>query len=395
MNVRLDREFTGLNSDLFFLKDGTIQMSGSAPDYIEYSGSYGVNELANLLEMEPPKLISDSVRKSLQSTGIGERKISYFADPEEFKLGLKKAQAFCEKLFTSLDRPEYAERHIKNLKFLNSMRPAKIDSGKLDACEEIKNKSALESFSSDSEGFMDPVRYSLTNSITGRTSVISGPQILTTAKVVRSFLRSRYNDGVVLEIDFSSLEPRVALAIAGVKVDYRDVYDQINAEILGGDLSRDAAKLATLSAMYGASERSLAESLPDHIKPRKVIESIRARLGFDQAVRKLKSDMESRGRSSNYFGRPIIAPNDRNVRDAVLFNWLIQSSAVDVALQGFRDLSVKLKRLGVEFVPIFVIHDALLIDVKREHLDTIKTVCSSGCEIDGLANFPITVKMLG
>lgn len=395
MNVRLDREFTGLSSDLFFLADGSIQKSGSVDGFIEYSGSYGISELANLLELTPPKLISDGALKSLTLTGIGERRISYFADPEEFKGKLKDAQAFCGKVFSSFENPDYASRHIENLRFLNSMKPAKIDHSRLESCEEIKNKSALESFSSDPEGFMDPVRYSLTNSITGRTSVISGPQILTTAKVVRSFLRSRYRDGCIVEIDFSSLEPRVALAIAGVQTDARDVYDQINAEILGGELTRDSAKLATLSAMYGASERSLAESLPENIKPRKVIDSIRSRIGFDQAVKKLKSDMESKGRSTNYFGRPIIAPPDRNVRDAVLFNWLIQSSAVDVALQGFRDLTAKLNKLGVEFSPVFVIHDALLIDVKKSHLDLIKTVCSAGCEIDGLAKFPLTVKTLG
>lgn len=395
MNVRLDREFTGLGADLFFLRDGTIQRSGSVPDYIEYSGSYGVSELANLLELEPPSLVSESVRKSLQHTGIGERRVSYFSDPEDFKAKLKSAHDFCSKVFSSFVRPDYADRHIRNLKFLNSMRSAKIDSSALESCEEIKNRNAHESFSSDAEGFMDPVRYSLTNSITGRTSVISGPQILTTAKVVRSFLRSRYSDGAIVEIDFSSLEPRVALAIAGVQVDSRDVYDQVNAEILGGQLTRESAKLAILSAMYGASERSLAESLPENIKPRKVIESIRSKIGFDQAVKKVKSDMETSGRTTNYFGRPIISPPDRNVRDAVLFNWLIQSSAVDVALQGFRDLATRLKSLNVEFSPIFVIHDALILDTKRCHLDLIKTQCASGCEIEGLANFPLTVKELG
>ena len=394
MNVRLDRDFTGLGSDLFFLRDGTIQKSGSVPDFIDYSGSYGISELASLLELEPPSLISEEVRKSLNQTGIGERRVSYFSDPEEFKLNLKSAHGFCGKVFSSFEKPEYPDRHIKNLKFLNSMRPAKIDSGALDSCEEIKNKNALESFSSDSGGFMEPVRYSLTNSITGRTSVISGPQILTTAKVVRSFLRSRYPDGKIIEIDFSSLEPRVALAIAGVQVDSRDVYDQVNQEILGGELTRESAKLAILSSMYGASERSLSESLPDHIKPKKVIESIRSKIGFAQAVKKIKSDMEASGRSTNYFGRPIISPPDRNVRDAVLFNWLIQSSAVDVALQGFRDLTAKLHMLGVEFVPIFVIHDALLLDVRGCHIDLIKTVCSSGCEIERLAKFPITLKEL-
>ena len=395
MNVRLDRDFTGLSADLYFLRDGSIQRSGSLPDSIEYSGSLGLTELANLLELTPPKLISDQALKTLIQTGIGERRISYYVEPEEFKRSLKTAQDFCSKVFDSFERPEYATQHLQNLRFINSMKPARIDNGKLSACEEIKNKSSLESFSNDTEGFMDPVRYSLTNSITGRASVISGPQILTTAKVVRSFLRSRYKDGCILEIDFSSLEPRVALAIAGVQTDFRDVYDQINCEILGGQLGRDSAKLATLSAMYGASERSLAESLPEHIKPRKVIDSIRSRLGFDQAVRKLKSDMDSRGRSTNYFGRPIISPQDRNVRDAVLFNWLIQSSAVDVALVGFAKLADSMRLLGAEFEPIFVIHDALLIDVREKHVDLVKTLCASGSSATALGAFPLKVSRLG
>jgi hypothetical protein len=395
MNVRLDREFTGLSADLYFLRDGSIQRSGSLPDSIEYSGSLGLTELADLLELTPPKLISDQALKTLAQTGIGERRISYYVEPEEFKRSLKMAQDFCAKVFGSFERPEYAAQHLQNLGFINSMKPARIASDKLNACDEIKNRNALESFSSDSGGFMDPVRYSLTNSITGRSSVTAGPQILTTAKVVRSFLRSRYKDGCVLEIDFSSLEPRVALAIAGVKVDVRDVYDQVNAEILGGDLTRESAKLAVLSAMYGASERSLAESLPSHIKPRKVIESIRSRIGFEQAVKKIKSDMESSGRSTNYFGRPIISPPDRNVRDAVLFNWLIQSSAVDVALVGFAKLVESMRHLGAEFEPIFVIHDALLIDVREKHVDLVKTLCASGSTATCLGTFPLKVSRLG
>jgi hypothetical protein len=392
MNVRLDHNFTGLSSDLFFLADGTVQRSGSVDSYIDYSGSAGVNCLADLLELTPPALISPAMSKALATSGIGDQMLSYYMEPADFKASLFRVQEFCGKVFSAFEDSSYPKRYLQNLAFMNSMKPAKIDASKLNSCEEIKSANALESFSSDFRGFMDPVRYSLTNSITGRSSVISGPQILTTAKVVRSFLRSRYSDGKILEIDFSSLEPRVALAIAKMPGDSGDVYDQVNREILGGQLNREIAKVATLSAMYGASERLLAESLPEHIKPKKVIESIRSRIGFDQTIKKIKADIETHGRFTNQFGRPIIAPKGRAVRDPVLFNWLIQSSAVDVAIAGFRHFTTRLRGLGVEFEPIFVIHDAILIDVRSSQVKTVETALSGGYEMEGFGKFPVKVR---
>ena len=48
----------------------------------------------------------------------------------------------------------------------------------------------------------------------------------------------------------------------------------------------------------------------------------------------------------------------------MLINNFLQSTAVDIALLGFSHLTNKLSELGVKF--LFVIHDALIIDVPPE-----------------------------
>ena len=394
MNVRLGRDFTGLQSDLYFLESGEVQISGSVDSYVDYTGSCSFHDVAELLEIQPPKILSDAQSASLKLCGIGEQRLSYFMEPAELKNSINQVKQFCTRVLDSFEDSSYPERHIKNLRFLNSMQSARIDSRRLHSCDEIKSEGTLESFSSDVDGFMDPVRYSLTNSITGRMSVTAGPKILTTAKVVRSFLMSRYQDGCVIEIDFSNLEPRVALAIAGISTGNEDVYDTINKELLGGNVTREAAKLVTLSAMYGASERMLAEHLPNDVSPRKLIDSVRNKIRYHDTLANIKRAIEDKSRFCNHFGRPIIAEGERSARDAVLFSWFVQSSAVDVALSGFELLVRQLRKLNITFEPVFLIHDALILDIKRAHLDTIKTVCAAGSSSTELGNFPIKLTVL-
>ena len=61
-----------------------------------------------------------------------------------------------------------------------------------------------------------------------------------------------------MSIDFTSLEPRVALAVQGHKIDC-DVYTKISNDLFSGKLDRKIAKLATIAALYGISFKKFSD----------------------------------------------------------------------------------------------------------------------------------------
>ena len=57
-----------------------------------------------------------------------------------------------------------------------------------------------------------------------------------------------------------------------------------------------------------------------------------------------------------------------------LVNTYVQSTGVDVAMMGFNQV---LKQLGTDGVrPLFVLHDALILDVRNDRLPDVESVSS-------------------
>ena len=77
----------------------------------------------------------------------------------------------------------------------------------------------------------------------------------------------------------------------------------------------------------------------------------------------------------------------------MLINYFVQSTAVDVALYGFTALVKALKHLKRAH-PIFILHDALILDVHRSHEEEINAICEPGIlSIPKFENskFPISI----
>ena len=91
------------------------------------------------------------------------------------------------------------------------------------------------------------------------------------------------------------------------------------------------------------------------------------------------------GYMQNCFGRPVKPSSDR---DSLVYNNWLQSSAVDVALLGFKEIIDSLKNLKSN--PIFLIHDALLIDVHPEDLELIQKIGKDGVSVEGIGYFPLS-----
>ena len=61
----------------------------------------------------------------------------------------------------------------------------------------------------------------------------------------------------------------------------------------------------------------------------------------------------------------------RTDKKHVLYNNIIQSSAVDAALLGFRSL---LSSITGDFTPLFIIHDAIILDLSKESLKSVMSL---------------------
>lgn len=213
------------------------------------------------------------------------------------------------------------------------------------------------------DGWTSFIRYGH-NTQTGRLRVVSGPKILTMQRERRLALRSRYTDGVIASIDFSNHEPRIVkLLTSGLAPD--DIYEDMAAR-LQLDGGRARAKLATIATLYGSHslEPSLAKKVKEYF-----------------GIEKLQRDYLGEERLVNLYGRPL-APDSHRSR----ISYFVQSTGVDVALIGFNTF---IDQTGA--IPLFVIHDALIVDVERSTFNEL-TSRRQAVTIENLGEFPLRLE---
>jgi hypothetical protein len=200
-------------------------------------------------------------------------------------------------------------------------------------------------------------------------SVISGLNVLTLEKGFKSKLKSRYENGKIVEIDYSALEPRVALAVSESPLALvTDVYTEIGDMI--GLSDRGTVKQLIISFLYGAGNATMRRltnlsdrELSDRLK-------IMSKL-FKRAeiVRSLRKQLAKTGYFVNHAGRPVFPGSEK---EGLLFNNYCQSSAVDVALSGFATLLQNISAEEMKSTPLCFIHDAILLDVPEEEIENLR-----------------------
>jgi hypothetical protein len=226
------------------------------------------------------------------------------------------------------------------------------------------------------EGYADIPVYDNTSSSTGRMSITSGPKILTMPREMRSAFVSRWgSDGTLLEVDYNALEVRVLAWIQGLNIDQGDAYAWIASHAKCESVPRSVVKEACLAAMYGMSKKNFAlrfQDMPDVVD---VYEKVRDTLGINSLERRL-----STGLLTNAFGRKL---TDTSAK----ISHHVQSTAVDVACDGF----LSLVEAFPSSVPCFLIHDAIVMDVHRDHLDEVNAFCKDGLSV-GIIDLKLPVR---
>ena len=276
---------------------------------------------------------------------------------------------------------------------LGALRPAKVD---MSAWREAmtangdRTDAVLEGFRPGNGGWVPPVVYDRFGTRTGRLTVDSGPNILILRKEHRRILRSNFPDGRVCSLDFSALEARVLLAEAGVVPGPGDVYGQIATELFDGKVERDVVKVAVLSELYGASKAMLGVKLGMRGPSLDgFVDKVRGYFKVDVLRRRLAEELAKTGKIYNRFGRPLFLDGDKV--NHLLVNSYAQSTGVDVSLLGFKSIVDSLGSDGIR--PLFVLHDALILDVRSDRISDVAAVEST--PVNGFESlFPVKLEFI-
>ena len=299
--------------------------------------------------------------------------------PDVFKTFVSRLldQLWC--VFESVDDTYYGREFLIGRNLILGLKKASID---IDLFSRLSKKSnklsnvrSLGSFSPDEDGWAQKPIYSMTSSITGRLTITSGPNILTMRKDLRKIIKSRYKNGKIFQIDFTSLEPRILLLMQGISAP-KDIYTHISKEVLGGSATREVSKLATLGAIFGISSARLQEStgLSD-TDSLEILKQVRRYFKTAPLGKSLKNEMIEKGYIENVYGRKVVPSS---YQSHVLINNKVQSTGVDVSLLGFSDLlkSFNLEQLSV--IPLFLIHDSIVIDIPEDQVKKVVDITSEG-----------------
>jgi hypothetical protein len=283
---------------------------------------------------------------------------------EEFKNRISRIMTSSNEVLKKLKLSNYEEIFVQNRRFLKSLSKASINLEKLenylrDSSDNPTRASTLKTFLPGADEFADTINYDQTATVTGRLTVKSGPRVLTQPAETRDIFKSRYTCGTVFSVDFISLEPRVIRKIMFGDETPIDIYQHVQDLIGNKTLARNEIKRLIISCIYGASKQRL-NSMSKISNLSGAMITIDDYFGIERLNQKLQQCHSDNGHIVNYFGRPVFNSKEES---HLWISHYVQSTAVDVALDGFSKMSKDLSRLDKDIVPFAVIHDAVLFDV--------------------------------
>ena len=352
-----------------------------------------LNDLCMMFNIHPRDKPDDKFVRSFTNVGVPAGLSVPWHECLPRDVFQKYITELLEDLWMALDRlhdTTYEGIFLNNREALVSLFPAKVCVEKLKKFEKSEvnpsQMQALNSFSPNLEGDMlkTPVYQ---QGGTGRTTVKTGPRILTLKREYRDVIVSRFPGGKIVQLDYSALEPRVMLAICD-KVFNGDVYEFLSDK-MSINLNRARLKMAVMGSLYGISQGKLQTILGRDVDAGDVSESIKDFFGIRPLARRLLKQCENGNEIRNYYDRPLFFTR---CDPHLLVSHYVQSTGVDVALSGFKSVIDYIDSEGLSAKPIFVIHDALILDVPADEIDKINQIKNAGETISKFGcDFPITV----
>ena len=286
--------------------------------------------------------------------------------------------------------------------------PAKVDYKKFSEYlihQGNMSNAHLQSFIPVNNGYAEQVVYSRTKTITGRLTITKGPNILLLPKKFRNIIVSRHGDkGKILYLDFKSLEPRVLLGHTNPNskaLQSSDLYQALVSDtaFVNKNIPRSVIKFIIIEKLYGATDSTIINFLlKEHPQLSKydckeLIEYLETEFDTETWKRNLLEELELNNFEyiENLYGRHIKCEDAKSYK---LLNYFVQSTAVDIALLGFQRIVdwIVANNLLEQITPIFVLHDALLLDLHQDaenkHLNTLLDIGSEApLNIDSKVKF--------
>jgi hypothetical protein len=390
VNIFISKEYLGTPTGLIF--DGNSYCWSDKRENCDWSYGTGCEKDLSFLSSIVGEKISDfsntKYGKSFLSVHEDIKNIPWhLAMPEDqYKKQLSLILSQLWMIITDDNNSNYMNRLSCNLELLRSLSAPSVDNQKLNQIMSEGSVPAhhLEKINSKN-GFAEKSVYAVDRSVTGRLTVISGPNILTMPKICRKIFKSRFKNGKIIEIDVRALEPRIAASMAGRSVS-GDMYSKIQHDIFKNKISRDIAKKATISCLFGMSEHAMRKLLPSETDVKKSILDLNRFFKISELHKALSDERNSLGYILNLYGRKINS-------DASHVNHFLQSTGVDVSLDLFRQTIKMLQSEALSFVPLYIIHDSIVIDADLDTLMFLKNK-SLRFNVDKLKNdFELTVSL--
>lgn len=304
--------------------------------------------------------------------------------PHVFKKWLQKFSADLLELRDRWADSYYGREFQVQQRLLQKLQQPFIDVSAIKKIDDDR----IRAFEPNAQGLTPKSTYDIWSSVTGRMSIESGPNILTLDKKYRRIFKSRFTDGEIIQIDFSSLEPNTFLAMQGKSFE-SDAYAWVASQI---DIAvpREVLKVAVMSALYGMSPSNFAKKFADIPDANELLFQVRDAFGFDKMTKHYREQLDAEGHITNHFGRIIKCD-----KTSPLVAHAVQSTAVDIVCQGFTTLLDEFELDGMNAVPLYLIHDALMLDVTPDAKERIKARLNNGVHIVSLGcTMPLKLKTI-
>jgi len=417
VDIYIHKHFLGFKQHLLCLPSGELRKVGEVlPDNATLVyGSPSFQEISKLYSLPLPSFPPPSHVKALQ-TALGSLDVSQVPwslamPPKAFTEALKALGKELVEHFGNLDLTYYLTHYKRGNMVFPCLQRAKIDPRAWmvhSSNKELTNPHVLATFKPDDEGYAGKVVYSRCDTRTGRLKTLEGPNILLLPKEQRNILGSRFGfEGQVMSLDYSSLEPRLVLLLSNLtrtitttsissSISYfpspppllgyppplegiakeKDLYSVVIREMGMRGISRELVKEVLLSQLYGASYETLMTKLEGVPNAMDLVEAISEFFSLPLLRGRILEEYEANNRRFiySYYGRKV---DTQGVNTYMLLNYYIQSTAVDVVMYGFWNILQHIQgNDGV--VPLFILHDALILDIHKDLLPMLDTLCNIG-----------------
>ncbi len=337
------------------------------------------------VKFEIPKNLQDAINSAAINIPNLKPNWYFLLKKEIFSSSLKKFVGEISNESQDVQTEYYEKVFDQTAQFLDKLFCAKINKSCFDKAKLDPTLQSPDTFRSNLEGFIKKVEYNRFSTRTGRLTVkSSSPHVLTLPKKHRNIFVSRFPGGKVVQLDYTSLETRLALILADLQPP-PDVYDFVREKLFKGEIERKLVKDAVIAYLYGMKIEGVGHILKlNTLELPLIMASLDDFFKSEEIIRKFELDKQAKsGYIKNYYGRRIAIDSKDSEKSNIILNSFIQSTAVDISLLGFSKVASYLEEKQINILPLFVIHDSLILDSHPDCFSELENLKQVGSKILG------------